>query len=469
MKKIILIIALVATSNLSFASERVDSIIEYVYTTWHDADSLAFDEWRAQDSVFVYDTYGNLISKQTYAFYYNGGQTDEWVLQKSEDYAYNADNLCIEHTRTEWVKGLGYNDPDEWLCNYKEEYSYANGKKIEMIVYDFDSYAKTLSPSYKKVYVYDNELLSEIDHYVYDHASSSWAMQISSKATYTYNANGQIVTELKQEYTSGTWKNNTKYVYEYNENNQLISKTQSLWTTTSSGGYFTEQYQFQYTYDTNGNLLQCKNCTWQGTSYPSGWVSYSIYAYSYSASNQLLSRIITRLNKNTQQWEGFDKLEYDYDADGDIYRVTDWDWDDATNDWTGYRRYYYYHHGKSAPTYELVVYALYEDDTPWTEDYVAPCTVTGSGRYAYNFQVSAHATCTDEYKFAYWMDGKTENSRIFTMNGNFIMWAYFEKNTAMGIRDVKNDLHIPHKLLNEGKLLIIKGNAIYNAHGQQVK
>lgn len=468
MKKIIFILAFIANATLSYASIRVDSIIEHLFYTWEDVDTIASEEVRYNDTVFTYDANNNVISKKTYNYRYNGGLTDEWVLEKSEDFVYNAENLCIEHTRTEWVKGLGYNDPNEWLCNYKEAYSYANGKKTEMIMYDFDSYTKTLSLSYKKVYVYANDLLSEVDHYVYNHASSSWATQISSKVTYTYNANGQIVTEIKQEYKSGAWKNSTKYVYEYNENNQLISKTESSWTTTDTGGYFSEQYQFQYTYDTNGNLLQCTNCTWQ-TSYPSGWIPYSIYAYTYSASNKLLSRIITRLNKNTQQWEGFDKLEYEYDVDGDTYRVTDWDWDNSTNDWTGYRRYYYYHHGKPAPTYELIVYAVFEDDTPWTEDYVEPCVVTGSGRYAYNSQVSAQATCTNDYVFAYWMDGNTDNPRTFTMDGNFIMWAYFGKNTGMEISNVKNDLRRPYKVIIDGNLLIIIGNERYNANGQQIK
>ena len=47
-------------STLTFASERVDSIIGYEFTTWYESGTMNSNEWRVQDSVFVYDENGNL-------------------------------------------------------------------------------------------------------------------------------------------------------------------------------------------------------------------------------------------------------------------------------------------------------------------------------------------------------------------------------------------------------------------------
>ena len=54
MKRIIFIFTLMA-STLAFASERVDSIIGYEFTTWYESGTMNSNEWRVQDSVFVYD------------------------------------------------------------------------------------------------------------------------------------------------------------------------------------------------------------------------------------------------------------------------------------------------------------------------------------------------------------------------------------------------------------------------------
>ena len=179
--------------------------------------------------------------------------------------------------------------------------------------------------------------------------------------------------------------------------------------------------------------------------------------------------IIINTNTSTGISTNINKWDFSYDIDGDLYYATDWDWDNSTNDWTGYRRYYYYHHGKPAPTYELIVYAMYEDDTPWTEDYVEPCTVTGSGRYAYNSQVSCEAICTDKYEFKYWMDGNISNPRIFTMNGNFIMWAYFgeKKNTAT--TSVSTEKEVSIKIIKDGNFYILRNGKTYNTLGAEVK
>lgn len=465
MKRIIFIFTLMA-STLTFASERVDSIIGYEFTTWYESGTMNSNEWRVQDSVFVYDENGNLTSKQTYAFYYIGGLTDEWVLQKSEDYVYNMDNQCIEHTRKEWKTGNG--GIYEWIYDFKYEYTYENGLVKTEILSGYNSSSQSFQQNYKYVYLYNsNNKLIEVDTYNRDYNTSSFSAQCTAKSLYTYNGDGLLIEKLNKVYKSGVWKDQSKETYEYTSVGKVATYTYYNLKTINGNEYLQPYWHLQYTYNGNGDVVLKSHSYYNANK--ATWPEDQRTEYTYDEAGRLIMYIIINTNTSTGISTNINKWDFSYDIDGDLYYATDWDWDNSTNDWTGYRRYYYYHHGKPAPTYELIVYAMYEDDTPWTEDYVEPCTVTGSGRYAYNSQVSCEAICTDKYEFKYWMDGNISNPRIFTMNGNFIMWAYFgeKKNTA--ITSVSTEKEVSIKIIKDGNFYILRNGKTYNTLGAEVK
>lgn len=70
------------------------------------------------------------------------------------------------------------------------------------------------------------------------------------RVSYTYNTNHQILTELMQMVNGGVYENKSKIIYQYNSKFQLTSKEEMDW----QGGFFTQKLD-EYTYDDNGNML----------------------------------------------------------------------------------------------------------------------------------------------------------------------------------------------------------------------
>lgn len=463
MKQTFFLMALLLMSTTTYSVNRIDSIIGYVFNTWIENDSLYFSESINIDTIFIYDDNDNLVSKQTCKFTFSSSEGKIWSPIKSEDYQYNENNLCVEHTSMQWKQGYNWNDPYEWVYDYKYEYTYNNEKLHTIIFSGYNQYNKTFQQNTKTIYHYNenNDIIKE-EIFRFNHSSHTWASEPTKRIIYTYSEDNLLTEKLHTEYANSTWKNSIKETYQYTEKKQLEIYTYYTWKEVGASKYFFAEYDLVYEYDQVGNLVQKSHYRFDSNG---AWNPDQIHTYTYNSSNLITSYVLASKNYSTNIWSNSSKLEYTYDSEGDIYFVTDWDWDEKECDWIGYRKYYYYYNEKYAPTYEIIGYAYY-DWYDWKEGDVPPCSILGTGRYEYNSEVTCQAICSKNYKFVKWMDGNTNATRKIQMNGNYILWAFFEKNDANAIENVPVNNDINSKCMINGCLYIIKDNKIFNILGQ---
>ena len=81
--------------------------------------------------------------------------------------------------------------------------------------------------------------------------------------TYTYDANGNMLTEL-EEYWQGSWVNSERWTYTYDANGNMLTRLDEQWQTNAWVNY----YRWTYTYDANGNSITGKSEEWQGNWQP---------------------------------------------------------------------------------------------------------------------------------------------------------------------------------------------------------
>lgn len=94
--------------------------------------------------------------------------------------------------------------------------------------------------------------------------------------------------------------------------------------------------------------------------------------------------------------------------------------------------------------------------------------VTGSGTYFEGESVTLTATPNSGYTFTRWSNGKTDNPYIFAASEDITLTAEFVATAA--VEDIPaNDTNLPHKVLRNGQVLILRGGKTYTLTGVEVK
>jgi hypothetical protein len=200
------------------------------------------------------------------------------------------------------INYLSYNSDTSWRKTGKSEINYSNNN-IELIDYSYNQYDSSYSPIKKNNYIYYGALLSEVSEY--DFFSSTWNLNATNKYQYLNNKivsvivseNNIKVTEDKFVYNSnllsevnsyaydtqsdgmqqvgksilnyrnnkvhdlitsyvenGTWNNDTKVGFDYTVNNQTTLHLQ-LWSD-EINNWTGNLAQMDYLYNTMGVLIE---------------------------------------------------------------------------------------------------------------------------------------------------------------------------------------------------------------------
>ena len=73
----------------------------------------------------------------------------------------------------------------------------------------------------------------------------------------------------------------------------------------------------------------------------------------------------------------------------------------------------------------------------------------------------------ERYEFERWSDGNTENPRTIIIDRDIELTAYFRE-ASEGIEDIHIDSSIPHKIIIDGQVYILRGDKIYTLQGQEI-
>lgn len=128
-------------------------------------------------------------------------------------------------------------------------------------------------------------------------------------------------------------------------------------------------------------------------------------------------------------------------------------------------------------TANTTYFANFEQDAPdpvtytldVTSENVAQGWTTEGCEYKGGEQVMIYAQPASGYQFSQWSDGNTENPRFLTITNDMTLTAQFELETTTNINNVATNANPVHKIINEGKVFIIRGDKTYTIQGQEVK
>ena len=106
----------------------------------------------------------------------------------------------------------------------------------------------------------------------------------------------------------------------------------------------------------------------------------------------------------------------------------------------------------------------------YSNDYnMGSVNYSGENQFYYQDEIRLEAYPSNErYEFDRWSDGNTENPRTIIIDRDIELTAYFRE-ASEGIEDIHIDSSIPHKIIIDGQVYILRGDKIYTLQGQEVK
>lgn len=106
----------------------------------------------------------------------------------------------------------------------------------------------------------------------------------------------------------------------------------------------------------------------------------------------------------------------------------------------------------------------------YSNDYnMGSVNYSGENQFYYQDVIRLEAYPSYErYEFERWSDGNTENPRTIIIDRDIELTAYFRE-ASEGIEDIHTDSSIPHKIIIDGQVYILRGDKIYTLQGQEVK
>ncbi len=422
------------TRNIYQLSINEDGTLNFKneYTYDESGNQLTSIHTRYQDGIILfinkcdttYDANGNILTRANFKYI-----NDEWVKESE----YKSINNELEQ-----IYYLKINDDDTF--DYKSEYTYDdNGNQLTKLEYKYinDEWIKVKECKYinneekqiynisfnldgmfstKSEYTYDesgNRLTRAYSKYIND----EWVKYLESKyigdeektlysisfnsedefdykIEYTYDENGNRLTDTYSKYINDQWVKYTEYKYINNERKTVYETYSKL------DGTFDRRYE--YTFDDKGNQLSYMLSMYKNNSW-----TYSLKSeYTYDESGNQLSWISS--NYIDGDWTYDFKYEFSYDNNGNELNhiVSNYE----NNSWTYSCKYEYTYDDNGNKLTE--VYSDYLEDA-WIK--------TRERRYINNMEkTTCSIALNDDGTFNF------KNEYTYDESGNQLTRAYFE-------------------------------------------
>jgi hypothetical protein len=281
------------------ATDITDSVISYALV------GNVFSQY-TNKKISVLNTQGK-IAEQTTSLYSSG----TWTNANRVTYVYNAAGQVTVMIQDNWVNNA-------WL------------------------------PAVKTICIYDvDDRLTGTGNSLWSNDESTW--KESDRHTYTYDANGNWISDVYQN-MNGSWVNNNQVTFNYDGSNKRTETTSqawngSTWVNTSKlitgydgSGFRSEDIQKQwdapandwrnlsrrlYTYNVNDKQNSTTTEMWDGGS---AWVTDTRYDFFYNG-EKIEQTIIKNRTNNT--WDTAGRFIVTFDANLNGIMLTDETYDDA--------------------------------------------------------------------------------------------------------------------------------------------
>lgn len=356
MKKYLLLLAyaaLLSTTN-SFAECRKDTVNQFNVSDAGVKTSSA--RW-----ISTFDSQGNQIT-ELYQFYSN--MTFE--NSKLTTNIYNPNNRVLSSLVQDYDAGTSL-----WVNNKKTELSYTGNNVADSAVFTWSTGISIWEEDVRQTYTYNAQ--GKMLSLVFKELTLN-----KQKREFTYDANGNETKNEFFSWLSGAWVPLNKEEKTYNAGNNVI--TLSNFNYNQGTMAYENASQFAYTYDANGNETLKESRNWNGSQY----VAFLRNGKTWSNNN--LTQ--TTVQFNDAGWVTVERDDYNYNANNLLsemirFRII------------------------GGPTPTLVI------DSRLNYTYNTAGQLTGRENQTYNVQTSQYTTTSDEVR-NYSASGKL--TRLFYAN-----------------------------------------------------
>lgn len=286
---------------------------------WYEPDTiLAFDiqyptktdliPW--EKIIYTYDANALRLSEvRTYWDYDQSSFTN--TNGRKTLYTYNSDNLLESQTQQQWN-----NVSSSWENQYFNTYAYQLGNMTEEVQSAWDTATLSFLQEMRFLYTYDehnNPVLFESQSW--NDSLQAWQPWHGYTTDYVYDNDFNILSKV-EVYMNSTDSN--IYTYTYDANGNMLSETYAYATL----GVYTNYNYLTYAYDANNNLIKRVTYEWDADSNDYIYASWDgRITYSYDASNNRISHLRETYDYDQQGWlvDGWNpRLDWTYENDNAV-------------------------------------------------------------------------------------------------------------------------------------------------------
>ena len=200
---------------------------------------------------------------------------------------------------------------------YRSTYTYdANGNRLTDLDEVWSNGQWVRSERLSFAYDANRRLISDLTE---DWSNGQWVNSV--RYTYTNDSKGNTLTQVYEVWSNGQWVNSARFSFAYDANGKLVSNLEEHW----SSGQWVNAVRFTYTNDANGNRLTELNESWSNGL----WVSRYRFTYTFDANGNRLTEVDENSNG---QWVNDLRLAYTYDIKGNLTSFWSFSW--ASSSWT---------------------------------------------------------------------------------------------------------------------------------------
>nr|MCR4898268.1 hypothetical protein [Acholeplasmatales bacterium] len=301
------------TCKSSILSNGKWAINEFVYingkSTFIGSTQLNEDKSYNFKWEYTRDENGNLVASKrfnyinnewilvTHNVYINGEEKNVYFIAFKDDNTFNSkdetsydeNGNVLTWTETKYING-------EWINDFKRECTYdENGNKLTCIDYKYINNDWVKICDIKTINGHMKTML-EINF----NANGEY----ESKCVYTYDENGNELTEIKSKYSNNEWVEVSNCFYINGE------RKTTYYLSFNQDGTFNSKYE--YAYDNSGNTLTSICSKYSNNE----WTYYEKYEYTYDANGNKLTEIKSKYSNN--DWANESKNEYTYDENNNL-------------------------------------------------------------------------------------------------------------------------------------------------------
>ncbi len=166
--------------------------------------------------------------------------------------------------------------------------------------------------------ILSTEVATQIDSLIIVHEDRT------TKELYSYDANGNLLTKLIQNWENGSWVNWLKSIYTYNTNGLLLIRLTQVWTNDTWVNYWI----YTHNYDNNSNLLTSLLQSWQNES----WLNSQFTTSTYDANGNVLTYLFQYWEDGA--WANSSLTTSTYNANCNILTYYSQNWENGV--WVGH-------------------------------------------------------------------------------------------------------------------------------------